>query len=242
MNYQKKSNYLFSKLAKSKDVIPTERVGRYKDHSGLEKKIFKDILKKLDLKKNDNLIDIGCGCGPIVDKLIKYSYEKKFTITLCDIPDVIKILKKKYSKFSHIKFLDGEFQKKKFNKKFNKILCYSVIQYSNVPKKFLRKIINILRVDGKALIGDIPNIDKKYRFLKSKFGRVFEQKRNKKNIKVKNFKNYIKSTNQNTLINDIFMQYAFNLSRRNNRNCLILKQPVELPFSYTREDILIEEY
>ena len=119
----------------------------------------------MKLKKNDEFLDIGCGLGNLSDYFIKYCVKNKINLTLCDIPEVINILKKKYSKVENINFLGKEFQEEKIKKKFDKILCYSVIQYVNDPKFFIKKILNILSIEGKILIGDIPNINKKYRFL-----------------------------------------------------------------------------
>ena len=241
MIYQKISNITYSNLAKNKNSLPSEKAGRHKSHSGLEKIIFEDIKKKLKFKKNDELLDIGCGCGPLADYIVRYCKEKKINLTLCDIPDVIKILKKKYSKSKNITFLKNEFQKEKINNKFNKILCYSVIQCVNQPTTFYKKIINTLSSDGKALIGDIPNINKKYRFIKSNFGRKFEEKRLKKKIIIKNFHDLLKTTKQNKLINDSFVKFILKHSKKQGRKSYLIKQPKRLPFSYTREDVLIEE-
>tara|TARA_B100001057_G_scaffold451922_1_gene495417 strand:- start:2260 stop:2988 length:729 start_codon:yes stop_codon:yes gene_type:complete len=241
MIYQKNSNKIYSDFAKYKNFLPTEKAGRHKSHSGLEKNIFRDIIKKLDLKKGDKFLDIGSGCGPLADFLVKFCNQNNIKITLCDIPDVIKVLKKKYLNYRNINYIENEFQKKNLNQKYNKILCYSVIQCVNNPRDFLKKILKILTLNGKALIGDIPNLNRKFRFLKSDFGKNFEKKRLKKEIKFNNFKSFLKSTKQNKLINDNFIKFVLNYSHKQNRNCFILKQPKELPFSFTREDILIEE-
>ena len=54
-------------------------------------------------------------------------------------------------------------------------------------------------------------------------------------------KTFLKLTNQNKLINDEFISFIINYSRKKNHNSIIMKQPIKLPFSYTREDVLIEE-
>jgi cyclopropane fatty-acyl-phospholipid synthase-like methyltransferase len=241
MNHQKFSNKNFKIFSINKKLSKTEKAGRYKSHIGLEKYIFRDIVKKLKLKKNDEFLDIGCGLGNLSDYFIKYCVKNKINLTLCDIPEVIDILKKKYSKFENIDFLGGEFQNEKINKKFDKILCYSVIQCVNDPKTFFKKMLNCLSIEGKLLIGDLPNVNKKYRFLKSNFGIKFEEKRINKKIEVKNMKTFLKLTKQNKLINDEFINFIINYSRKKNRNSIIMKQPIKLPFSYTREDVLIEE-
>ena len=241
MSYQKISNKIYSNLAVNNNFGSSEKAGRYISHSGLEKGIFNDIKIKLNLKKDDKLLDIGCGCGPLVDLLIKYCNKKKIHLTLCDIPDVIDILKKKYLKYKNIHFLNGEFQNIKFKKKFNKILCYSVIQCVNKPRIFYKKILDILTVDGKVLVGDLPNVNRKYRFLKSSFGKKFEEKRLKKKIKFNDLQAFLKITKQNKLINDRFIEYILRYSKKKGRNCFLMKQSNKLPFSYTREDILIEE-
>ena len=41
----------------------------------------------------------------------------------------------------------------------------------NKPRIFYKKILDILTVDGKVLVGDLPNVNRKYRFLKSSFGK-----------------------------------------------------------------------
>ena len=60
-------------------------------------------------------------------------------------------------------------------------------------------------------------------------------------IEVKNMKTFLKLTNQNKLINDEFISFIIYYSRKKNHNSIIMKQPIKLPFSYTREDVLIEE-
>ena len=241
MNNQKISNKNYRSFSNNTKLSKTEKVGRYKSHIGLEKNIFIDIVKKLKLKKNDEFLDIGCGIGNLTDYFIKYCVKNKINLTLCDIPEVINTLKKKYSKVENINFLGKEFQEEKIKKKFDKILCYSVIQYVNDPKFFIKKILNILSIEGKILIGDIPNINKKYRFLKSNFGKKFEEKRINNKIEIKNMKTFLKLTKQNKLINDEFINFIISYSRKKNRNSIIMKQPIKLPFSHTREDVLIEE-
>ncbi|MBD1162859.1 methyltransferase domain-containing protein [Pelagibacterales bacterium SAG-MED12] len=239
MNFQYASNKSYiNALSIKKDS--SGRGGRLKEHKNSEKKIFIDIKNKLELKGNDNLIDIGCGAGPVCDYIVKYAKKNKINLTLNDIPEVIKFLKKKYKKNKNIKYLPGEFQKQKIKKKFNKVLCYSVIQSTNNPKIFFNKILNIVNNQSLILIGDIPNTSKKKRFLTSKFGQKFEEKRIKK--KINNINNYLKKNKQNNLINDELIKEFLIKSKKKGFNFFIFRQNNKLPFSYTREDILIEKF
>ena len=117
-----------------------------------------------------------------------------------------------------------------------------MIQCVNNPKLFYKKIFKLSKNKSKILIGDIPNINKKFRFISSEFGRKFEAKRLKKKVVIKNFSKFLAETKQNKLVNDKFVNFIFNHSRKNLRNCFVIKQPKKLPFSYTREDIILKDY
>jgi 2-polyprenyl-3-methyl-5-hydroxy-6-metoxy-1,4-benzoquinol methylase len=236
---QNKSNRIYSKLAKLKNVRPTEKAGRYKFHEGKEILIFNDIKKKLIFKKNDNFLDIGCGCGPLTDLLVNYCQKKNIYLTLCDIPAVINELKKKYKKFKNIKYIDKEFQKTKIDKKFDKILCYSVIHIVDSPLNFSKKIISSINQKGKAFIGDITNINKKFRYLQSDFGRKNDKSNFPNKMTIQQFK---RITKQNKKTHDDLILKILSYSRKHNKTSYVLKQPLNLPFSFTREDILVEEF
>ena len=55
MSYQKISNKIYSNLAVNNNFGSSEKAGRYKSHSSLEKDIFKDIQVKLILKILKNI-------------------------------------------------------------------------------------------------------------------------------------------------------------------------------------------
>lgn len=245
MSFQINSNKKYSSLVKDKKKSLTEISGRYPEDKGLEKYILTDIKKKLFLKKKDKLLDIGCGYSQLVKKIIKFTRRSNIELTLCDIKEVIDAIKANIKIKSKIEFVDQHFQDYHFKgKKFNKILLYSVIHYINKPKQFLNKAYNLLESKGLMLIGDIPNIDKKYRFLKSSFGKEFEKKRKKRfdiNKLTKSYSSFLKHTKQNTNINDNFIKWVKINFKKKKAKVFVLKQAKILPYSYTRQDILIKK-
>jgi len=89
MSYQKSSNKSYSEIIKDKKKSSL-RAGRLIEHKHSEKKIFNYIVKRLNLKKDDNVLDIGCGAGLLCNYLTKHCIKNKINLSLNDIPEIIE--------------------------------------------------------------------------------------------------------------------------------------------------------
>lgn len=245
-SYQKKSNSVFSKLLIDRGGLDAS--GRPTNTKVSYKLIFDDILNKLKISNKSSVLDIGCGAGVLVNMIINLSKKKELNLTLNDTLATINFLKNKYKNYNtkKINFVSGMFQNTKLNKKFDFILIYSVIHYIDKPLQFLAKAFKLLKTNGKILIGDIPNINKKARFSISQQGRAFNKKYYKEKInrikKYHNYKNFFeKNKHLRRDIDDRFVYKIAKIYRNKYCNVYILDQNKGLPFCFTREDVLIEK-
>lgn len=146
------------------------------------------------------------------------------------------------SDYSHVIKMPCEFPKctelMEMRKSFDAIIIYSVlhhiVEHGNYII-FLDSAIDLLKVGGRLLIGDIPNYTKKQRFLTSDFGIIFH--------KEWSGNDELPETTHNTLVKNIIddsIIYQI-LARYRNMGCdtYLLPQKEGLPLNHTREDILI---
>jgi len=83
------------------------------------RKLIKDIIDFAKIKKEDRVLDVGCGTGQAT---ILFS-EKGFNVTGLDIgKGMIQLCKKKFSKFVNVSFKQGTFEEAEFPNKFNLII------------------------------------------------------------------------------------------------------------------------
>jgi SAM-dependent methyltransferase len=236
------SNYnIYGKLAQSVSIPNILQNGRYISQAKAEAGIPNDVVKKLKPQSCDTFLDVGCGLGlnllPIA-KLVNNA-------TGCDHPNVIKKLIKQNPKLD-VKYISGDFLEEHFTVKYSKILAYSVIPALpnfEVAVTFIDKILSILKPSGRALLGDLANIDKKKRFLKSERGKNFQEKwESIQTIDSKDNDVSAFATEEDSItldINDKIIEYFIRHIRSKGFNAYILDQPQSLPFGNTREDILI---
>lgn len=117
---------------------------------------------------------------------------------------------------------------------FDYVLSYSVIQSVPDYSHFIHHASLLLKNQGRMLIGDIPNAEKKKRFLESQQGRIFHQKwSNSKEIPYISQEEINRSINDQKII-DLLKEY-----RSNGFEAYLLEQDANLPLAHTREDILI---
>ena len=216
--------------------------GRYEFQKNAEKLISKDIFKKLILKETDSVLDIGCGSGEISFQILK----KVNSVTLCDHHKTIKRIQKIFG-IDTFNYVPNNFLKAKFsNQKFDKILAYSVIQCLSSEEelfKFIDKMLNLLNSSGRAMIGDIPNINKLNRFLSSTRGKIFlkewDKKKKEKGLKHTKIEDFISEDHQFIKIDDSLISKILLYIRNKNYNSYLYEQKSELPFGNSREDIII---
>lgn len=221
----------------------TLNAGRYSFQRESERKIHRDIISKLKITIKDKCLDVGCNVGA---NLIPLSKKVKH-ITGIDQVNCINILRNNL-KAKNVSLIGGSFLDHDFKKsKYDKIIIYSVLHvFKNKKEAYfvINKALKLLNPGGKILIGDLPNISLKNKFLNSKSGQIFSKEWSKNNKKTKmdiEAQNMlVKDTNSNLKINDRFIINLLVYLRKKGLSVFILPQNKELPFGNTREDIVIE--
>lgn len=212
--------------------------------------IFNDITHKLFLKQSNKLLDIGCGYGHLTDLFIEFFDTNQIESTFIDNENIINKLKQENHNKQNINFICGLFGIDNFESlgKYDRILCYSVLHYTNQPELFIDKAIEYLDSYGIAMFGDLPNLSQKARFITSVKGRIFDKEYKEKNnisfVDYPDINSFINdSTSEQKLIDDSFFVNIFRKYTNLDYDVYILPQySADLPFNNTRVDLIIKKY
>jgi 2-polyprenyl-3-methyl-5-hydroxy-6-metoxy-1,4-benzoquinol methylase len=228
----------FGRLASS-SAEETITAGRYPFQSDAEARIADDISAKLAFENSSTLLDIGCGSGAISRRLAP----RVRAVTGVDHPSFAPPTDEHEA--SNLTFIAGRWPDVVVPGRFNRVLMYSVLHYFEGPQKAIQAVeacVSALAPDGRLLIGDLPNQDAKARFLATHAGRNFTEQWRKRVRGV----NEAASEALGTLgaglvafIDDEFILDLLHHLRTYGLEAYTLSQPSELPFSRTREDILV---
>jgi len=229
----------FREMARNPSLSGSEKIGFPDSYrKGFSKAILKDILTKLPLDKSENkvILDIGCGCDDLTFELIALCKTKNHKLILIDSEEMLKLipddkhLVKIPGKFPfHHELLAG------YNNKIDHILCYSVLFYvfaNDNIYTFLHEAVNLLKSGGYFLVADLPNIDKRDRFLDSEEGKKFQQNAGQ-------VKGSTAHENRDQKMDDSILFSIMTRFRRFGCETYLLPQNDDLPMSNRREDILI---
>lgn len=196
---------------------------------GYTKAILTDIVEKLNLINTSRrvLCDIGCGCGDLALSIISWAGKQKNTLLLVDSKEMLN----QVPNATYVHKFPGKFPRvasllKQYKQSCHAVLCYSVLQYVYSHDDvflFIQKALTLLKPNGVLLLGDIPNEDKRDRFLKTPEGAKFTSSGRSKKYKIRD-----------NLILKILIYY-----RRLGFETYLLPQNANLPMSNRREDILI---
>lgn len=215
--------------------------GRYAYQTEAERLVAVDVASKLELSPMDDLLEIGCGSGNI---LIPLSFQCQ-SATGIDHPGLLERLGERFPGPPTITAVPGNFLDLSPAGYYTKILMYAMLHYLSSTEEvlaFVHKATRLLRPGGRMLLGDLPNADRKRRFLATQAGREFDAEWKERRARAGPPEADLLWEGDPELVgsfdDESVMRIVLDL-RRAGFETYILQQPVELPFGHTREDLLV---
>ena len=138
----------------------------------IESARVKSILKFIEAREGDEIIEIGCGAGDIIGRA------ERGNLTGVDIsPYILGVARRRYPR---VKFVAGnaeELPAEIAQKRYDKIICSEVIEHVENPDKVLAEIKRLAKKESVVVVS-VPNeglIDgvKKVLQMTGMFGRFF---------------------------------------------------------------------
>ncbi len=235
----------FRTMAKDATLSRNEKIGfpdSYRD--GYDDAILDNIVRLLPAiaGKGKTILDIGCGCSKLAERIIELGEKHKHTLLMADSEEMLDLLPKSKA----IRRMPGLFPDnlsifEPYRSKIDTIIVYSVAQHiiiNNSLYHFLDTALDLLIPGGALLLGDIPNISKRDRFFSSDQGVAFHEEftgtKTKPDINLLSLKHH---KIDDGIIFGILQRY-----RNFGFETYLLPQPASLPMHNRREDILIVKW
>ena len=172
----------FRERAKNLALSLNEKCGFPEElRSGQSARIFADICSKLTVLSNPGieLLDIGAGCTELAHHIIEATRRHGQSLTVIDSPEMLNVL----PEASHLTKIEGPFPDctRRIRQPlgpFDAILAYDVVQSvfrDGNLFAFVDCAAQLLKDQGRFLIGDIPNATMRKRFMASGRGKTYHE-------------------------------------------------------------------
>lgn len=209
--------------------------------------IVADVVRKLEITPESTVLEVGCGVGLLLTPLARLAARAVGV----DHSQCIE----KYKGFGtpeNVELIAGRWPFVEITETFDCIVVYSVmscLKDQDEAAQFIEKCLSCLKPNGRLLLADIPNVDMARRFQASELAeKVTQQYRalklahenNETQAQTSIFSQARQSMGApGSYLNDDFALALVKDMRSRGCEAFILPQPRSLPFSYSREDILI---
>lgn len=241
----------YRRIARSPLADPASAVNRPSSELGKGNAIWQDIRAKVGLQRGAKVLDIGCGFGEVVRYCLADAKRLALDLVLVDIREIVQRIEQDFSDLltPRVRRYGGAFpvdMPSAFRRErdFDCIIAYSVLHYTDRPRSFIAAAARLLAPGGRLLVGDLPNVHRKGRFLVSDAGRRFEARyRGVSEEALPRFRDqhdyFRRCRDQNKRVNDALVVDTIRTYRKRGFDVYVTPQPAHMPFSHTREDLLI---
>lgn len=230
----------FRELATDETLSVHERIGFPDDYrEGAEVAILADIESKMPglMTPGTRVADIGCGAGPLATTVIERCAERNQYLVLADSPEMLALL----PDAPHVTKAPGRFPDSPgllpdLQGCIDAVIVYSVLQIVHAEGStdaFIDAAVSLLAPGGRLIIGDLPNVSMRARFLSSDAGRAHHRAYTGRDEDPE-----IPSA-QATDFDDDGLLGIVRSARARGFDAWVVPQPLTLPLGNRREDILI---
>lgn len=220
----------FRRMAVDPALSPHERIGfpdSYRE--GKEDAIFADIRAKLPAfdRPGATIVDIGPGCGALAHVIVAHARGLEQRLVLVDSDEMLSQLPDGPEK------VVGPFPVELPAAVADAVLVYSVLQYVEDRERFLDACLELLAPGGSLLLGDIPNVSMRTRFLLSETGRRFHRELTGRD------EDPPREVIEREGIGDDDVLALIARARAASYDAFVVPQAEDLPMANRREDILV---
>jgi hypothetical protein len=234
----------FRAMASDTSLSRHEKIGFPDDYRrGHELSILEDIRSKLPSLDRPGAIavDIGCGCGDLAELMMGHRSDRGVELVLVDSQEMLAQLPGSELETRYPgRFPDCPEVLERYGGRVDAVIVYSVLHSVFIDASifdFLDAACLLLKDGGEILIGDIPNVSKRKRFLSSPAGAAFHKDFTGRDEEPE--VHFIQL--ERRLIDDGVVMGIIARYRGFGFDAYLLPQAVGLPMSNRREDILIRK-
>ena len=136
-------------FTKAAEIYESDNAGVY----NMCKKDYPDVLAELEKEPFTDLLDCGCGTGPMLTLLHKKYTDKHYTgIDLT--PKMIEVAKRKNMK--NVELIVGDCENLPFaDNSFDVMICCESFHHYPNPQDFFNSVYRVLRPNGRFILRDI---------------------------------------------------------------------------------------
>ena len=152
MNSEQYKELSIKEFTKAAEIYDSGNAGIYE----MCKDDYPPILEELKKMPFEDLLDVGCGTGPMIELLVSEYPDKHYT-GLDLTPKMIETANAK--KLHNAEFIVGDSENLPFEKEsFDVVICANSFHHYPNPQKFFDGVSRVLRPGGKLILRDYTSV------------------------------------------------------------------------------------